>query len=142
MSDWFVFMKEVVLEISRQPHEWGETDCCCQASRCAEIKSGIDYMAPYRGRYSSYAEALDLVRAAGFDEPIDVVASMFKEIAPIDAGNGDIAAVEGIDGTIAFGVFIGDKVFVQTERGLGRLQRSKALRAFEVPLWQPRSPPQ
>lgn len=142
MRDWFVEMKKLVREIAREPHEWSFSDCIAQASRCAEVKSGVDYMAPYRGKYSSYAEALALVRAEGFDEPIDMVASILKEIPTIDARNGDVAAVEGSDGTIAFGVFIGDKIFVQTERGLGRLQRSSALRAFEVPIWQQQSPQQ
>lgn len=136
MSDWFVELKLTVREIARQPHKWGWTDCVCQAARGAEVKSGVDYMAEFRGKYSSYEEALELVRSQGYNEPIDIVAERFREINPIDAGNGDVAAVEGADGTIAFGLFIGDKVFVQTERGLGRLPRSKALRAFEVPIWQ------
>lgn len=142
MSDeWRIRLQDVIERQGYEPHEWGSTDCICQMAASIEVKSGIDYMADFRGKYTSYEGALELLREKGFDGPIDIVASLFKETSIHDAGDGDIGVVGGSDGTLAFGVFMKDKVFVQTERGMGRIPRAKALRAFKVPTWQQQSPP-
>lgn len=133
---WFIELKKLLRVIAKEAHEWGSTDCFCQTSRGAELKSGIDYMKRFRGKYRTREEAYELLRSMGHAEPIDAVAATFAEISPADAGDGDLAAVEAIDGSLAIGLFVRDKVFVVTEHGMGRLPRSKAIRAFEVPLWQ------
>lgn len=133
MHDWLPKVQDYLLETAGVPHEWGKTDCICKVDDCVAIKTGKHYLKPYRGKYSSYEEALKLVQKKGFDEPVDMLASIFQEIAPIDAMDCDIAVVEGEDGTLAFGIFMRDKIFVQTERALGKFPRVKALRAFKVP---------
>lgn len=141
MNDlWLFELQDYLVKWSRTPHAWGHTDCLCFTNGGVLIKSHVDYMAQFRGHYSNYAEAIALIQELGFNEPVDYVESLFKPIRTIDAGDGDIAAVEGEDGTIAFGLFMRHKVYVQTASGSGRLARSKAFRAFEVPLWHQSSP--
>ncbi len=133
MEPWLPKVHDYLLETANVPHEWGKSDCLCKVDDCVAIKTGQRYMAPFRGKYSSYEEALKLVRKKGFDEPVDMIASIFSEIEPRDAMDCDIAAIEGVDGTLAFGIFMRDKIIVQSERALGKHPRSMALRAFKVP---------
>jgi len=54
-----------VLDVFRGPFVWGEGDCCTSACDAFRRLYGIDPMAPLRGRYSSEAEAMALIRAWG-----------------------------------------------------------------------------
>jgi hypothetical protein len=137
--NWLVDLQKMLVKHARMAHNWGDNDCLCVCAEGALIKSRVDYMAQFRGHYSNYEEALAVLREIGFEEPISYIASLFKEIEPHEAHDGDIAAVEGLDGTIAFGLFMRQKIFVQMSRGMGKLPRSKALRAFEVPECQQQS---
>jgi len=47
------------------PIVWGVSDCCTRACDVFAALHGVDPMAPLRGRYSSAAEALHMIRSRG-----------------------------------------------------------------------------
>ncbi len=93
--------------------------------------TGVDCAAQFRGEYSTAAGALKTMKAAGFDNLADLVATMLPEIHPSQAHIGDIAAIphEGPFG-YALGVVNGERIFVLRETGLGTVGLLDAKRAF------------
>ena len=56
---------DLVDRIYAGPIVWGSSDCCTRACDVFAALHGVDPMAPLRGRYSSAAEALHMIRARG-----------------------------------------------------------------------------
>lgn len=48
---WEKRFVEAVKSYEGKPFVWGETDCGCFAADCVVAISGVDFMAPIRGRY-------------------------------------------------------------------------------------------
>lgn len=129
---WFPRLVAVIDGHARLPHAWGESDCLCRVADGYLAMTGSDPAAPYRGRYTSYAEGAALLAADGFAEPVDYVRSLCPEIHPSEAGDGDIGAMLGDDGTLAFGLICRRLLYVATPAGNGRFPRLRAQRAFRI----------
>jgi hypothetical protein len=73
------------------PFAWGSQDCCLWAADCVLAVSGVDYAAPFRGRYGTAAGALDMLREAG---GIEALADQVGPRIPVMmAAFGDIGLV-------------------------------------------------
>lgn len=131
-DNWFSALYKTIKEQAKLPHEYGEQDCLCQVSDGIKAMTGYDHIAEFRGQYTSYDEALALLAEKGFGSPEEYVIDCgFHPIDVIDANDGDIGAVDA-DGILAFGQFLGPLLYVQTERGKGRIPRSRAIKAYRV----------
>ncbi len=117
------------------PFAWGSHDCGPGlAGNMTLAITGIDVAAEYRGRYTTMTGGLRLLRKSGFETLGDLVASILPEHAhPSMARVGDVVAIPS-DSAFghALGVVNGERVFVLTERGIGTVDRSEAVRAFKV----------
>lgn len=136
LDDWRGRFEASMDEIMRVPFAWKEqTDCAIHlAGRLVEAMTGVDCVAHYRGRYTSSAGALRVMREDGFANLGDLVAAILPELDhPSQAEVGDIAAIpdEGAFG-FALGVVNGDRIFVLTEKGIGTVDLLTAKRAFKV----------
>ena len=110
-----------------EPMVYGQSDCLLFLAGGVEAMTGEDYAAAYRGKYSTLAEGLALIETT----PLKKVKSLFREIHPSAARDGDIAAIkQGRDFT--FGFFMGGLLFVRGEQGTGTLPREDAAKAFQV----------
>jgi hypothetical protein len=113
--------------------EYGVMDCATFVANCVHAMTGTDPMKDLRGQYHSAQEALAACAAMGHAQPVDYLASLFKEIEPAMAQTGDIAMVTSdIPDWPAMGVFSGPRIMVMRPDGLGSLPRTDALRAFKV----------
>lgn len=117
------------------PFAWGSHDCGPGlAGNLTLAITGVDVAAAYRGRYTTMTGALRVLRNSGFSTLGDLVASMLPEHAhPSVARIGDVVAIASNSAFgHALGVVNGERVFVLTERGIGTVDRSDAVRAFRV----------
>jgi hypothetical protein len=111
----------------RLPTVFGESDCLLFLAGGVEAMTGEDYAADYRGKYTTLAEGVALIGMT----PLAKVKSLFAEIHPSEARDGDIAAIkQGRDYT--FGFFMGGNLFVRAETGSGILPRADVTKAFRV----------
>lgn len=117
------------------PFSWGSHDCGPGlAGNLALAVTGVDVASHYRGRYTTMIGALRVLRNSGFSSLGDLVASLLPEHDhPSMARVGDVVAIASASAFgHALGVVNGERVFVLTERGIGTVDRSDAVRAFRV----------
>jgi hypothetical protein len=134
LPDWRHRFAEQVDELRRIPFDWDGNDCVVGlAGNMVKALTGTDCVEPYRGKYSTAAGALKVVRSAGFENLGDMVASMLPEIHPSAAHVGDIAAIP-MDSPFGFalGVVNGERIFVLMPDGVGTVDLLDATRAFRV----------
>jgi hypothetical protein len=113
--------------LQNQPAVYGESDCLLFLAGGVEAMTGEDYGKDFRGKYSTLAEGLALIGMT----PLKKVRSLFKEIHPSEARDGDIAAVkQGRDFT--FGFFMRGLLFMRIETGTGIQPYEHAVKAFRV----------
>lgn len=135
LPGWRRRMAAFIDEVRRHPLAWGEFDCGpAFAGRHVELMTGDDLAARWRGQYDSPAGALRLIRAAGFGDLGDLVASLLPEIHPSTARIGDLAGVPAEGGFgIGLGIVAGDRIFVlHPDDGLGTVDLLAARRAWRV----------
>lgn len=136
VDDWRGRFEATIDEIMRVPFAWADqTDCAIHlAGRLVEALTGVDCVAQYRGRYTTSAGAVRVMRNDGFANLGDLVAAILPELEhPSRAEVGDIAAIPD-DGPFGFalGVVNGERIFVLTEKGVGTVDLLAATRAFKV----------
>lgn len=137
LDDWRPRLEAAIDAIMAVPANWEKQVDCGRhlAGRAVEAQTGIDVTAMFPGNYRTAASALRIMRAAGFDNLGDLVASVLPEIHPSQAGVGDIAAIADDSGFgYALGVVDGERIFVLRPDGLGTVELLKAQRAFRVGL--------
>ncbi|OCP17370.1 MULTISPECIES: hypothetical protein [unclassified Ensifer] len=134
-DDWRSRLEAAIDAVKAVPADWAkQADCGPHLTgRAVEALTGVDVAAAFRGRYQSAAGALRVMKAAGFDNLGDLVASLLPEIHPSQAGVGDIAAIaDDSPFGFALGVVDGERVFVMRPDGLGTVDLLAAQRAFKV----------
>jgi hypothetical protein len=115
-----------------QPFEYGAHDCGILVADAVWPQIGHDIARKYRGNYTTRAELDVLLAADGYKSHVDILADLFEEIPYSQAVTGDVAAVEGDDGTLVTGVINGPYIFVFGYRGVGAIPLSRAVRTFKV----------
>lgn len=135
LPDWRARFDAECDRIRLTPFAWGAHDCGPGlAGNLTLAITGVDAAAKYRGRYTTMTGALRVLRNSGFETLGDLVASILPEHDhPSMARVGDVVAIRS-DSAFghALGVVNGERVFVLTERGIGTVDRSEAVRAFKV----------
>lgn len=113
---------------------WGGQDCLLGLVAGATLAlCGDDLWGRWRGRYTTAAGALRVMRNDGFACLADGVASVLPEIHPIRARIGDVAAIATEDGFgQTLGLFDASGLIVMSPAGHGRVPRAQAVRAFRV----------
>lgn len=105
-------------EAQRRPFEYGVHDCTLFACGAVEAITGVDLGAEYRGKYTSYAGGLALLRKNGLMDHVDMAASLFERISPAETVMGDVVVVRSENGS-SLGVVQGSgKAFVLTLEGM------------------------
>lgn len=99
----------------------------------AAMTGGVDIVAEFRGKFRSLAEAMILLRRAGYADLCVFLASHLEEIPPTMARAGDVMAFKTEPSGWACGVVNGERVTVMGLDGLGTVPRDNAMRAFRVP---------
>ena len=132
---WRSRLEAAIDAIKAVPFSWEkQIDCGAHlAGRMVEAQTGVDVASQFRSRYTTAAGAVRAMKAAGFNNLGDLVASLLPEIHPSQARVGDIAAIAD-DSAFGFalGVVDGERIFVMRADGLGTVDLLAAQRAFKV----------
>jgi len=132
---WRSDLSVYVHSVAKAPFEWGGHDCALFSAGAVEAMTGAYITADYRGRYSTLAGGLRLLKKKGFANHADLAASLFEEIPVALASVGDIAAIKvNTGGIYALGVVQGPRIYVVRpgEAGIGTVDLMAAERAFRV----------
>jgi hypothetical protein len=121
-------MADYVDRVAGKPFAWGVNDCLIMVAGAVELLTGVDHAEGFRGRYRSLAEGKELIGTT----LLRFVGERLTAIEPVRAIDGDVGAVkQGKEW--GFGVFVGPYLYVMTERGIGILPRTDAVKAYKVP---------
>lgn len=129
--DWRRKLELYIAAAADRPFGLGQHDCAMFAAGAVAAMTGADPAAPYRGRYGTLTEGLDLLRADGFGDHLDVAGGLFEEVPVARARPGDLAAVAAGDGD-ALGVVQGEHVYLVGPGGLRLVPLTDAARAWRV----------
>lgn len=123
----------LIAKIKSLGFDLGGHDCAMGwTAPVIQIQTGIDLGAPYRGKYTTFAEAVALLKADGFSSPEDVIAAKFKAIPAAQAQFGDIVAVPGEHDGWSLGVVLGERIGALLQTGYCTAPRSTASRAYRI----------
>lgn len=106
--------------------EYGVWDCALFVAGAVEALTGQDVRPDWS--YTSRAEGVRLMRAAGHRNHIDYFRSLFRPVAPAAAQPGDIAVMPGR----SLGILQGRAVYLIGPGGMGLGLRSQMREALAV----------
>jgi hypothetical protein len=133
---WRTALFAVVTDAMGRPFKWGSNDCVTFAAGCIQAQIGIDRLAAYRGKYTTAAGALRVIKQAGHASLLDMLKAELGE--PMDlpkAHVGDVALLASdAPGGVgwACGIFLGERVGVMAPAGYATIERRLAQYAFKV----------
>lgn len=133
-ADWAESMAKFVEQRRDMPFAWGTHDCFLFAADAVNALHGIDFMAPFRGKYSTEQEAEALLAAHGGLEQAAagrMQAVGLPETAPNFAHRHDVALVQN-GNQLLLGLVLGVHVAVTGSDGLRFVRRSMIRRAWAV----------
>ena len=128
---WQGRLVDYLASVSRRPFDEAEHDCALFTSGAVAAMTGVDHAAAWRGTYGSTTEGLRALKAAGHEDHVALVASLYPEVEPAFADAGDIGVVE-LGNWPLLGIVQGEGVYVVTEKGLGVVSRLLMTRAFRT----------
>ena len=132
VRDWRRRLSDVIEERRRVPFT-EENNCALFMADCVAAITGVDLAADYRGKFKSLAEAIILLRKAGYADLCEFLTQHLDEIPPALARAGDVMAFPTEQTGWAGGIVNGERVTVMSEAGLGTVSRDLAARAFRIP---------
>lgn len=112
------------------PFVWDDSDCSFAFRVVADI-TGFDALEGLRG-YQSAQEAMQILRQAGYRTVLDLVAANFPEIAPSEAGRGDLGYVDGVEPLMSPALINGPVAHSKSLAGPVTVPRGMITRAFAV----------
>ena len=130
-THWKLQLCQYLGEAARRPFEEGQHDCALFLANAVAAMTGVDFAAPYRGRYTTTRGGLRMLRKNGFADHVALAAHHLTEIAVARATPGDGAVVPDTYG-LALGVVQGECIYVLTPTGLALVDLLRATRAFRV----------
>lgn len=134
LSYWRPALTTYILQCQRKPFEWGQFDCALFACGAIEAMTGEDLAKSYRGRYTTAAGGLKLIKKDGYKDHAAFAKAFLTELDhPSQAMAGDIIAyrTEGDTG-LALGVVNNSHSYALMPTGLGVVKTLDAVRAFRV----------
>lgn len=129
---WHADLADYIVKQRAEPFEWGKNDCALFAAGAVFAMTGEDVAKQYRGKYKSLRGAIGTLRKHGFNDHVEIVASILEEIHPSQAAVGDLAVVTGDDGFPALGIVQGPQIYLMRVDNAGMVDLLKAERAFRV----------
>jgi hypothetical protein len=133
--DWNSRLQAYLDKVRHLPYEEGIHDCALFGAGVIQAETGEDVAAPYRG-YKTIPEGVRRLKKMGFDNHVELAASLLPEIHPSEAAIGDLCAFE-VDDPLgwALGVSGGERAHVlrPADKGMGTIDTFSAKRAFRIP---------
>lgn len=130
-TDWFQRLTHYLADAAAKPFVEGEHDCALFLAGGVKAMTGVDYAAPYRGRYTTTRGGLRILRWDGFRDHLALAEHHLKPKPTAFLNVGDGAVVETEEGP-ALGIVQGENIYVLTPLRLTLFPLALATRGFEV----------
>jgi cell wall-associated NlpC family hydrolase len=119
-----------------RPFQWGAHDCCLFACDVIRDAGGVDYAAPFRGRYRTAAGAARVLRrfaGGGLEAAAEKISrdNGLEEVLPLMAQRGDFVLVDETGGP-ALGVCLGSHIVAAGPAGAVLRSLAAARRAWRT----------
>lgn len=111
LPNWRARLTTHISQSARTPIVPGTHDCALFLAGAVQAQTGIDYALPYRGKYTTLASGLKLIRRDGFADHIALAEHHLERKPTAFLAPGDGAVVKSEDGR-ALGVVQGAMVYV------------------------------
>ena len=123
-------------EARGRPFHWGRNDCALFACDVVAAATGVDYAAPFRGRYRTAAGAARALRrfaGGGLEAAAEKITqdNKLEEVPPLMAQRGDFVLMDETAGP-ALGVCLGETFVAAGPSGTVTLPLTRARRAWRV----------
>ena len=93
-SNWETLLAEYLDKCLNKPFVWGEHDCCLFAANVIKIITGVDFAAPFRGKYSTQLGAIRALKRYGSGDLTSTLNMIFGEpVSKLNVRRGDVALV-------------------------------------------------
>ncbi len=144
MTKHFLFAERLLAAVAAhrdRAFAWGTHDCCLFACDVIRDAGGVDYAAPFRGRYRTAAGAARALRrfaGGGLEAAAEKIAqdNGLEEVPPLMAQRGDFVLVDETAGPApleaALGVCLGETFVAAGPAGTVTLPLTRARRAWRV----------
>ena len=129
--DWRTRLVAYLSASVRLPFEDGKHDCALFLAGGVLAMTGQDFAAPYRGRYTTIAGGIRILRKDGYDDHVDLARAHLAQKSPAFANEGDGAVVQTEDGP-SLGIVQGAQVYVLAPSGMVLVPLSLAHTVLEV----------
>jgi hypothetical protein len=137
--DWSSRLHAYLEANQNTPFAYGTFDCLSFAAVAVESMTGMDIMAPFRGRYTTHLGAMRIAkRTYGVATVPEVVAAMmtehgWAEVPQAFAQRGDLCLVSHSDDLIVGIIHSnGREAIITTNQGLWRVPRTCVQRAWKI----------
>lgn len=128
-------LSEYVARIAREysAMDYGKMDCALFASGAVAIMRDENSVGDeFQGKYTTFAEGIEMLNQLGFENHVDLVAHHLEERPSVlHACQGDIAVFEDKDGVDALGIVQGEYIYCLGEKSLAMIKLTKAKRVFK-----------
>lgn len=132
LPDWRNRLYDYLTRIAPEPLVYGHHDCALFAANAVHAMTGVDFAAPYRGRYTTLQEGMRILAVDGFADHVALAHAHLTQVPVAMALPGDLAVFETRAGR-AVGVVQGAAVYVLRVDGmLGLVSLTDATEAFTV----------
>lgn len=130
--EWETELHNYLCSVSRQEFKPGAFDCALFVAGAVKAMTG-ENLVPDIGAYKTIKAGIKKLKAAGYQDHIDIAAKYFEEIHPAFLQAGDIAVVDG-ETDNALGIVQGSAIYVLPPGGcVGVVPLTDAKRGFRIP---------
>ena len=132
--DWPTRLAAHLASVKSLPFAWVGNDCCTFAAGVVQAITGVDAMAPLRGKYTTQAGAARLIKRAGGLQAL-VSEHLGQPLqTPALAGRGDVVLFEMAApyGPQALGICVGAHLAAPGPAGMVLLPITVAVAAWRV----------
>lgn len=131
-EDWPERLLAFVRSREHTPFAWGANDCALFAADAALAMTGHDFVAAFRGRYTTALGAMKVLRSNGVEDLAGHLGQMLGEpVPPMLARRGDVVLFEAVSGP-ALGVVMGSRAAAAGPDGVAWIPASCWQRAWRV----------
>jgi hypothetical protein len=131
LPDWRPRLTAWLHTVRHMPFEEGRHDCALFAAGAVAAMTGVDFAAPFRGRYTTTRGGMRVLRRAGFADHIALAAAHLPQTSLPWVLEGDLVVMPSEMGP-ALWVVQGAMVYLPGLTGTALLSISGAQSAFKV----------
>lgn len=129
--NWPTALHRLIIDNQNTPFAWGTFDCCTFAADAVKAQTGIDPDEPYRGKYSTSAGALKIMKQSGAGDIESTMRQQLGEPVDVSPSRGDICLFEGENGPTA-GVYASGVIWSPGEKGLVAHRNPNVLHVWRI----------